>query len=42
MHAALQPATTVYCFFHTAGPGGGHAFARTFAEHQANVARYGS
>ncbi len=42
LNAALQPAVTVYCFFHTAGPGGGHAFARTFAEHQANIDRYGN
>ncbi len=41
LNAALQPAGTVYCFFHTAGPGGGHAFARTFVEHQANIERYG-
>lgn len=41
LNAALQPAITVYCFFHTAGPGGGHAFARTFAEHQTNVELYG-
>ena len=42
LNAATQPAVTVYCFFHIAGPSGGHAFARTFAEHQANVSRYGS
>ena len=42
LNAALQPAVTVYCFFHTAGPGGGHAFARTFAEHQVNIDRYGN
>lgn len=42
LQAALEPAYTVYCFFHTAGPGGGHAFARTYAEHQQNVVRYGS
>lgn len=42
LNAASQPAVTVYCFFHTAGPSGAHAFARTFAEHQENISRYGS
>ncbi len=41
LNAALNPAVTVYCFFHTAGAGGGHAFARTYAEHQTNVELYG-
>lgn len=40
--AAWQPAVTVYCFFHTSGPGGGHAFARTYAEHEQNMQRYGN
>lgn len=42
LEAAYAPAQTVYCFFHTAGPDGNHAFARTYAEHQQNVTRYGS
>ncbi len=39
IHAALNPAQTDYVFF-VADGSGGHAFARTLEEHNANVARW--
>jgi UPF0755 protein len=39
IRAALQPAATQYLYF-VSNHHGGHIFARTFAEHQRNVARY--
>jgi UPF0755 protein len=39
--AVVRPADTQYCFFVATGEDGRHVFARTFAEHQANVAFYG-
>lgn len=39
IEAAVQPAETKYCFFVATGDGG-HVFATTLAEHQANVAAY--
>jgi UPF0755 protein len=39
IQAAAQPADTQYCFFVAAGDGS-HVFARTLAEHQANIAQY--
>lgn len=41
LEAAVQPAETQYCFFVATGEDGRHVFARTYAEHQANVAIYG-
>lgn len=41
LRAAVQPAETQYCFFVATGEDGRHVFARTYAEHQANVAIYG-
>ena len=38
--AVARPAATDYLYF-VARPDGSHAFARTLAEHQANVARFG-
>jgi UPF0755 protein len=42
LEAVVRPADTQYCFFVATGEDGRHVFARTFAEHQANVAIYGS
>lgn len=39
IHAALNPADTEFVFF-VADGSGGHAFARTLEEHNANVARW--
>lgn len=39
IQAALNPADTDYIFF-VADGSGGHAFARTLEEHNANVARW--
>ena len=39
IQAAANPADTAYCFFVATGDGG-HVYATTLAEHQANVARY--
>lgn len=39
LDAAFAPATTDYLYYVAKGDGR-HAFARTYAEHQANVARY--
>lgn len=39
LEAALQPAQTPYLYFVAAGDGG-HAFAKTLAEHNANVAKW--
>ena len=39
IHAALNPAETEFVFF-VADGSGGHAFARTLEEHNANVARW--
>ncbi|MCU1426428.1 MAG: hypothetical protein JWL83_428 [Actinomycetia bacterium] len=39
LEAALHPATTQYLYYVVAGKDGHHAFARTYAEHQANVDR---
>lgn len=39
--AAVRPAETQYCFFVATGQDGRHVFARTYAEHQANVLLYG-
>jgi UPF0755 protein len=41
LEAVVRPADTQYCFFVATGEDGRHVFARTFAEHQANVAIYG-
>lgn len=41
LEAAVRPADTQYCFFVATGDDGRHVFARTYAEHQANVAIYG-
>ncbi|HSN77144.1 MAG TPA: endolytic transglycosylase MltG [Anaerolineae bacterium] len=41
LEAAVRPADTQYCFFVATGEDGRHVFARTYAEHQANVAAYG-
>ncbi len=41
LQAAYEPAQSVYCYFHTMDIDGRHAFARTYAEHQQNVLRYG-
>ena len=41
LEAAVNPAETVYCFFVATGEDGRHVFARTLAEHEANVAIYG-
>lgn len=41
LEAAVLPADTQYCFFVATGEDGRHVFARTYAEHQANVAIYG-
>jgi UPF0755 protein len=39
LDAAFRPATTEYLYYVAKGDGR-HAFARTLAEHEANVARY--
>jgi UPF0755 protein len=39
LEAALNPASTEYIYFVAAG-GGGHAFAKTLAEHNRNVAKW--
>jgi len=39
IHAALNPADTPYFYFVADGEGG-HAFAETLAEHNANVRRW--
>jgi len=39
MLAVLNPASTNYLYF-VARPDGSHAFAETFAEHQANVEKF--
>jgi UPF0755 protein len=39
IQAAIEPAETQYCFFVATGDGG-HVFATTLAEHQANIATY--
>lgn len=41
LEAAIRPAETQYCFFVATGDDGRHVFARTLAEHEANVAQYG-
>lgn len=41
LDAAIHPAETQYCFFVATGNDGRHVFARTYAEHQINVAQYG-
>ncbi|MEK6709479.1 MAG: endolytic transglycosylase MltG, partial [Nitrospinota bacterium] len=41
IHAALHPADVDYLYF-VATATGGHAFSRTYREHQAAVARYQS
>lgn len=41
LEAAVRPAETQYCFFVATGDDGRHVFARTLAEHEANVAAYG-
>ncbi len=41
LDAAVRPAETQYCFFVATGEDGRHVFARTLAEHEANVATYG-
>ncbi len=41
LEAAVRPADTKYCFFVATGEDGRQVFARTYAEHQANVAIYG-
>ncbi len=41
LEAAVRPAETQYCFFVATGQDGRHVFARTLAEHEANVATYG-
>jgi len=41
LDAAIHPAETQYCFFVATGEDGRHVFARTYAEHQINVAQYG-
>jgi UPF0755 protein len=37
LRAALQPATSDYLFYVIADEKGGHAFARTYAEHEQNI-----
>lgn len=39
IEAAASPAATSYCFFVASGEGA-HAFATTYAEHEANVAAF--
>lgn len=41
LEAVVRPAETQYCFFVATGEDGRHVFARTFAEHEANVQIYG-
>lgn len=41
IEAARSPAESVYCFFLATGEDGRHAFARTLAEHEANLRIYG-
>lgn len=41
LEAVARPAETQYCFFVATGEDGRHVFARTFAEHEANVQIYG-
>jgi UPF0755 protein len=40
IEAAVKPAETQYCFFVATGENGGHVFATTLAEHEANIAAY--
>jgi UPF0755 protein len=39
LEAALRPANTDFLYYVIANAEGGHAFGRTFAEHEANIAR---
>ena len=41
VEATKSPSQTVYCFFVATGDDGRHAFARTLAEHERNLAIYG-
>jgi UPF0755 protein len=41
IEATKSPSQTVYCFFVATGDDGRHAFARTLAEHERNLAIYG-
>ena len=41
IEATKSPGQTVYCFFVATGDDGRHAFARTLAEHERNLAIYG-
>ncbi|MEA3338023.1 MAG: endolytic transglycosylase MltG [Chloroflexota bacterium] len=42
LESTIRPAETQYCFFVATGDEGRHVFARTLAEHEANVAAYQS
>jgi len=39
LEAAMRPANTDFLYYVIANAEGGHAFGRTFAEHEANIAR---